>query len=67
MTDSDRIDELQAQLIAYGLALRYLVMEVPAVRDAIPSLAKDAAESAIAESLTDEQIEQIRRTLLSLC
>ena len=68
MTDSERIDELQAQLIAYGIALRYLILEAPQeTRDAIPALAEGAAELALSESLTDEQIAQIQRCLLSLC
>ena len=68
MTDSERIDELQAQLIAYGIALRHLILEAPPkTRGAIPELAKIVSESALAESLTDKQIDQIQQCLLSLC
>jgi len=68
MTDSERIDELQAQLIAYGIALRHLMLEASQeARDAIPRLAEGAAEYGLAESLTDKQIEQIQQCLLSLC
>lgn len=68
MTDSDRIDELQAQLIAYGIAIRHLILEAPQhTRDAVPELAKVAAEYGMAESLTDRQLEQIQQCLRSLC
>ena len=67
MTDSERIDELQAQLIAYGMLIRHLLLDAPqATRDAIPRIAAAAVERGLAESLTDDQLDQIRRTLLSM-
>ena len=67
MTDSERIDQLQAQVIAYGIILRFLLQEAPMeIRDAVVRGADSAVEHGLALPLTDLQIEQIQQFLLSM-
>ena len=64
MTDSERIDHLEARLMGYGIALHLLMRDASAETKAeISRLAEGAADHGLAFEMTDLQIEQVQETL----
>jgi hypothetical protein len=67
MTESERLDEVQARGIANSMLLALLMSEAPATtRAKLDAMAKSAKDHGLFQSLTDRQIEQIQEMLLSL-
>ena len=67
MTQDERIDQLEARLIAYGIVLQFLLQDAPQeTKDALVRSAESAVEWGLALPLTDLQIEQIQQLLLSM-
>ena len=67
MTQDERIDQLEARLLAYGIVLQFLLQDAPQeTRDALVRGAKAAVERGLALPLTDLQIDQLQQLLLSM-
>lgn len=67
MTLAERMDQLEARLIAYGIAIPLMLDGAsPETKRAIARAADSSTERGLATQLTDLQIEQIRQVLVSL-
>jgi hypothetical protein len=64
MTPKERIDQLEARLLAYGLAMHILARHAtPEARQAIAAVAESVTDHALPFEFTDLQIEQVREVL----
>jgi hypothetical protein len=67
MTTNERIDQLEAQLIATRIVVQFLLQDAPEeIRASVVQAAKSAVERGLGLPLTDIQIEQIEQCLLSM-
>ena len=58
-----RLQDLQAQTIAVHMAVRFLVVANPAIRQALQQAAPTVRDALLAQNLTDSQIEAVSRHL----
>jgi hypothetical protein len=67
MNLEERMDQLEARLIAHSIAIPLMLDGAsPEVKAAIRRAAASAQERGLATELTDLQLEQIQQVLLSL-
>lgn len=67
MNLEERVDQLEARLIAYGIAIPLLLdAAAPETRAAIKRAAAAVPERGLVTELTDQQIGQIQQVLNSL-
>ena len=67
MTQDERIDMLEARLIAHGIALQLLVQDASPETKASLARCADSAFETVYPEMTDLQRAQIERVLQLLC
>ena len=68
MSTDERIDHLEARLIAYGIAISLMLDNAsPETKASLKRAASAVPDRGLSTELTDTQIEQVQSVLLSLC